>query len=227
MEMPYNLQALPPEAIDILRYFATLDADSAHADEIVDGAGLSDRGFGKGIRRLVTKNYLIMSGDQVYRLTDQGRRVVEEVKSYGSDLTGTPASGGDARFLRRHLVVVAPNALTAGKPTEIALGFAEADEDEYLTEPANLLMRLAVVNGEPHRPLETQLKLTNRHMQQSFQITAGNYTTVRLRVEVCQYREDGDDYDFCGGMYVDLPVTTDAASAATTAYGSEVILKEE
>lgn len=226
MEMPYNLQTLPQEAIDILRYYARLDSDSAHADAIVDGAGLSDRGFGKGIRRLVTKNYVAMSSDQVYRLTEQGRRVIEEVKNYSGDLTGT-SSNGEARFLRRHLVVVAPRTLPADHPVEIALGFAEADEDEYLNEPAELLLRLSLVNGEPRRPQETQFKLTNRDMQQSFEITAGRFTAARIRVEVCQYREDGDEYEFCGGMFVDLPVATSADSGDKVAYGSEVILKEE
>lgn len=225
MEMPYSLQTLPQEAIDILRYFANLDADSAHADAIVDGAGLSDRGFGRGIRRLVTKNYVTMSSDQVYRLTDSGRRVIEEVRNFAGDLGSVP-SGGEARFLRRHLVIVAPRTLPAEQAVEIALGFAEANEDEYLNEPAELLLRLSVVNGEPRRPQEAQVTLTNRHMQQSFQVTAGRFTTTRIRVEVCQYRDDGDEYDFCGGLYVDLPVTTDAAGDKA-AFGSEVILKEE
>lgn len=225
MEMPYNLQTLPQEAIDILRYYASLNADAAHADAIVDGTGLSDRGFGKGIRRLVTKNYVAMSSDQEYRLTDSGRRVIEEVRNFSGDLTGA-TSNGEARFLRRHLVVVAPRTLPADQPVEIALGFAEANDDEYLNEPAELLLRVSVVNGEPRRPTETQFTLTNRDTQQAFEITAGRFTTARIRVEICQYREDGDAYDFCGGLYVDLPVTTGAAGDKA-AYGSEVILKEE
>ena len=226
MEMPYSLQTLPPEAVDILRYFTQLNADSAHSDSIVEGAGLTDRGFGKGIRRLVTKNYVVMSSDQVYRLTDQGRRVVEELKSFEVDAPASSARS-EARFLRRHLVLVVPKTLPAGEPVEIVLGFEEADDEEYLNAPANMLIRLAVVNGEPRRPREAGFMLTNRQMQQSFEITAGRFTEARVRVEVCQYRDDGDDFDFCGGLYVDLPVSVENTPQAPAAYGVEVILKEE
>src|ERR1700712_1649539 len=114
MDMPYSLQTLPPEAIDILRYYTRLKADSAHSDSIIEGAGLTDRGFGKGIRRLVTKNYVMMSSDQVYRVTDQGRRVIEELKAY-DDNAPQKTSKSEARFVRRHLVLVTPNMLPASE----------------------------------------------------------------------------------------------------------------
>lgn len=227
MDMPYNLQALPPEAIDILRYFASFGTDSAHADAIVEGTGLTERGFGKGIRRLVTKSYVFMSSDQVYRLTDSGRRVLDEVKSYSGSTTTRPSSPAEARFLRRRLVLVAPRTLPAGQAVEIGVGFDEADDNEYLNAPANMLLRLSMINGDPQQPLETPVMLTNRHMQESFKVTAGSYTSARIRVEVCQYRDDGDEFDFCGGMYVDLPVTAGEADPYSSAYGIDVILKEE
>jgi predicted transcriptional regulator len=225
-EMPYSLQTLPPEAVDILRYYADAGVDSAHADSIIDGASLSERGFGKGIRRLVTKNYVAMSTDQVYRLTDAGRRVLEELKTTDSD-SPRGSSQQEARFVRRHLVLVAPETLAADQMTEVTLGFADAEDDEYLNAPASLLLRLSLVNGEPHLPRAAAVTLTNRQMQQKFEISAGRYAHARVRVEVCQYQNDGDDFDFCGGMYVDLPVSTDANNAALQAYGVDVILKEE
>ncbi|MEP7293398.1 MAG: hypothetical protein ABI835_16560 [Chloroflexota bacterium] len=225
--MPYSLQTLPPEAVDILRYYAQQGADLAHTDSIIDGTGLSERGFGKGIRRLVTKNYLAMSNDQVYRLTDGGRRVIEELKTLGTDLPTTSSARAEARFVRRHLVLVTPNTLTAGQPAEVVLGFEEAADEETLNAPASLLFRLSVTNGEPHLPRAAAVTLTNRQMQHKFEISAGNYTTARLRVEVCQYQDDGDEFDFCGGMYVDLPVSTEAESSSLAAYGADIILKEE
>ncbi len=226
MEMPYSLQTLPPEAIDILRYYATSALDSAHADQIVDGAGMSERGFGKGIRRLVTKTYLLMSGDQVYRLTDAGKRVVAELRDYDDEAPPAPRKS-EARFMRRHLVLVTPRSLSVNKTVQVVLGFDEADETEELQAPVNMLLRLAVVNGDPRRPREASFILSNRHVQQSFEISAGSYTTARLRIEVCQYQDDSDDFEFCGGMYVDLPVSLDDADQASAAYGIDVILKEE
>jgi hypothetical protein len=226
MDMPYNLQTLPSEAIDILRYYGQISTDSAHADAITEGASLSDRSFGKGIRRLVTKNYLVMSSDQVYRLSESGRRVVEELKAYES---GAPrqSQNGDARFLRRRLVLVAPRTLPAGQPTEVVLGFDEATAEEALNAPVNMLVRLSVVNGEPRRPEDAMVMLTNQHAQQAFEINAGHFTQARLRVEICQARDDGDDFDFCGGMYVDLPVSATPGQQPLAAFGVDVILKEE
>jgi hypothetical protein len=224
--MPYSLQTLPPEAIDILRYYADNGIDSAHTDAIMDGAELSDRGFGKGIRRLVTKNYVTLSGDQVYRLSDAGKRVTEELKAVGGDAART-TTRREAHFVKRHLVLVTPKTLVANQPAQVILGFDEAEEDDYLNAPASLLFRLAVTNGEPHLPRAAAVTLANRHAHQAFEITAGNYTMTRVRVEVCQYQDDGDEFDFRGGMYVDLPVSADMGDATLTAYGVDVTLKEE
>ncbi len=224
MDLPYSLQTLPSEAVDILRYYATLNADSAHADSIVDGTGLSDRGFGKGIRRLVTKNYVVMSSDQVYRLTEHGKRIVGELKAGGADRA---SARSEARFVRRRLVLVAPNPLSAGQTSVVVLGFEEADDDETLNAPVNLMFRMSMLNGEPRRPREASFLLTNRYTQQAFEITAGRFTTARVRVEVLQYRDEGDDFDFCGGMYVDLPVSLETDHPASAAFGADIILKEE
>jgi predicted transcriptional regulator len=226
MDLPYSLQTLPPEAVDILRFYAGIDGESAHADSIVDGAGLSERGFGKGIRRLVTKNYVAMSSDQVYRLTDAGKRVVEELKSYDGDAPQSQSRRREPLFLRRRVVLVTPRILTADMPVEVVLGFEDADDDEALNEPVTMLVRLSMVNGEPRRPKESSFTLGNRKLQQAFEINAGHFTRARVRVEVCQFHDDGDDFDFCGGLYVDLPVSLDASVDAKVAHGVDVILKE-
>ena len=226
MDLPYSLQTLPEEAVDILRYYTTLNADSAHADSIVDGTGLSDRGFGKGIRRLVTKNYVVMSSDQVYRLTEQGKRVVAELKTFDGDASKAPTHA-EARYVRRRLVLITPRSLPASQPATVVIGFEEAADEETLNAPVNLLFRLSVINGEPQRPREASFMLTNRHAQHPFEITAGRFTAARVRIEVLQYRDDGDEFDFCGGLYVDLPVSAEAGSPSPAAWGVDVILKEE
>src|SRR5437016_2736496 len=107
MELPFHLKALPPEALDVLRYFGNIDMPIAHAEDITEGVGLTDRTFGKVIRRLVTKGYLQMDGDQAYRLSDQGHKAVEDIAEYD-------ASGPVVKTKRevvtesipRHLVVV-------------------------------------------------------------------------------------------------------------------------
>lgn len=225
-DMPYSLQTLPTEALDVLRYYASANADIAQADDIIEGAGLTERGFGKGIRRLVTKNYVAMSSDQVYRLTDAGKRVVDELREYDEVAPRTPLRP-EPRFVRRHLVLITPKMLPVEQTVQIALGFDDASDDEYLLAPANVLLRLTMLNGEPKRAKESTFVLTNRFIEQKFEITAARFVKARVRVEVCQLREDSDEVDFCGGLYVDLPVSTADGAAAPVAYGADVILKEE
>src|SRR5215470_5353846 len=82
MELPFHLRALPSEALDVLRFYNASNLSIAHADEIMDGVGLSERLFGKIIRRLVTKGYLHMDGDQAYRLSDHGQEAVDTLAEF-------------------------------------------------------------------------------------------------------------------------------------------------
>ena len=230
-EMPLSLQTLPVEALDILRYYGATGASTAHAEDIIDSTQLTDRGFGKGVRRLVTRNYLSMSGEQRYRLTEQGRRAVESLQdyegttpTYAEAQTETP----EPRFIRRRFVLAAPKTLLAGQPTNVFVGIDDADGEELLHDPLTLLVRLSTVNGDPAEAQESSLVLSNRNARQVFEITPGYYTQVRVRVQVLQFQPDDEEAEPCGGLYVDLPVTDDSIGADNnlTAYGADIILKE-
>ena len=54
--------------------------------------GLSERGFGKHIRRLVTAGYVVMDGNQIYRLTTKGGEVADELAEYDAN---APADDDD------------------------------------------------------------------------------------------------------------------------------------
>lgn len=234
MDMPHYLRTLPPEALNILRYFHTLDAPSAHADEIIEGAGLSDRGFGKAIRRLVTKNYLVMDGEQVYRLSDMGKRVVAELGDYDENapeeseaLDDSMTTPAEPRFVTRHVVLVTPHTLRSGQPTNVFVGFDDADDDEIVSAPFEVILRLTMVHGEPDATVETSLVLENRAAHQVFEVTAGNYTKARVRVQICQLQDGELEPDACGGLYADLPVGVGDVDNTLTAFGTDLLLREE
>ena len=234
MDVPNHLRTLPPEALDILRFYRSLNARSAHADDIIEGADLSDRGFGKAIRRLVTKNYLVMDGDQVYRLSDMGQRAVDELGSLNLEPSDDSAAAGDdpeteyePRFVRRHLVLVAPRTLRAGQPTNVFVGFDSADDDEILFSPLEVILRLNVLHGEPDEATETSLVVENRAVHQTFEVMAGNYEQARIRVEVCQFADDLLDPSACGGLYADFPIAVSDSDTSLTAYSADVELREE
>ncbi|MBK8020381.1 MAG: hypothetical protein IPK19_02880 [Chloroflexi bacterium] len=233
MDLSGGLYTLPSEALTILRFFATAESEAAHVDAIIDGTGLTDRGFGKGIRRLVTRNYLTLSGEQVYRLTEQGRRAVRALSETGGlddmpeDDELLPAED-EPRFVRRRMILVTPAVLTAESSTTVILGFDTPDDEDRLELPPNLLVRMGVVNGEPQRNQDITLELSNEPTQHSFNVVPGAFTRVRLRAEVFQLKDANDDFEFCGGMYVDLPVerNPEPESSGPTAHGVDVILRE-
>jgi predicted transcriptional regulator len=229
MELPYHLKALPPEALDVIRYFSGLDSPIARADEITNGVGLSDRTFGKVIRRLVTKGYLQMDGDQAYRLSDQGQTAVEELAEYDESApTEKPKREVIVEQLPRRLLLAAPSKLVAGQPTPIYVGFHPAKDDKQLSEPADVVIRLNVLNGDPARPQELAFQLSNESDQQTFTVTPGLYQCLRIRANVFQLGPNPDDIAVAGGLYVDLDVTAepDDTTRQLAAYGGDIVLTQ-
>lgn len=230
MDLSSELGKLPPEALDILRFFGRQGSTPTHTEDIIEGAGLTERSFGKGIRRLVTKMFVAMDGEQVYRLTERGKPLVAELLEF--DLMAPPedkaraARGSEPRFIRRRALVVAPRTLTAGQPTNIFVGMDEADEDELVMGAINVLVRVEVLNGEPREARESALLVENRGVQQVFEITPGYYTQSRIRVQICQPEDETVDLDACGGLYVDLPVSSTPASTTLAAFGADLMLKD-
>ena len=229
MELPFHLRALPPEALDVLRFFNRLDEPVAHADYIIDEIGMSDRVFGKAIRRLVTKGYVQMAGDQVYRLTDYGHNAVEELSQYDElapeddiiEIEEPPVTQ-----VSRRLVLAFPRALAANVPASLAVGFDSARPGELLAAPVELVVRLSVVNGEPSRPAEAVFSLENEPQHRNFSIMPGLYKRVRIRVKVFQLGPNPDDITVAGGLYVDADVlpAPNSMPTALIAYGANVKL---
>ena len=226
MELPFHLKALPPEALDVLRYFGTRDEPIAHADEITDGVGLSDRTFGKVIRRLVTKGYLQMDGDQAYRLTDQGQEGVDSLQEFDAEMPGGRAEAKVRveQTVERRLVLVTPQPLTAGSPADIHIGFHPASGTNSLREPAEMVLRVSVLNGELARPQEAVFDLSNRAGFRSFKVTPGAFNRMRIRVQAFQLGPNPDDITVTGGMYVDADVVAAGGGTHAAAYGTDVTL---
>ncbi|MBE0691209.1 MAG: hypothetical protein IH587_13910 [Anaerolineae bacterium] len=225
MEMPFHLKTLPSEALDILRFFAGHSENVAQTSAMIDGTGLNERRFGVALRRLVTKGYLIMDGYQTYRLSDNGRRTVEDLAAY-DEVAPEAAQTDGSRIITRRLVLVTPRTLLSGQPTNVYAGFDEPEDTEYVEEPLNLLLRLQVVNSaediNPNK--DSAMLMENRPARQVFEIIAGEYTKIRLRCFVYQVENEEDPPMMAGGMYADLNVTSspETADRGLTAYGVDV-----
>lgn len=225
MEMPFHLKTLPPEALDILRYFASTNENIARKEAIMEGADLNERRFGVALRRLVTKGYLAMDGYQTYRLNDSGRRVVNELSAYDA-AHPVEAHSRRTRIVMRRMVMVTPRVLLSGQPTNVYVGFDEPDDEDVVEESLNLLLRLQVLNSSPdiNPNKDTAMLLENKSSRQVFEIIPGAYTKIRLRCYAYQVENEEDPPEMAGGMYVDVSVTSTPQSAdrSLSAYGVDV-----
>lgn len=227
MELPFHLKALPPEALDVLRFYGSSQLAIAHAEEITDGVGLSERTFGKVIRRLVTKGYLQMDGDQAYRLTDQGQEAVENLGEFDAV---TPAAKAEQKVstaaqVTRRLVLVTPRPFITGKPAEFHIGFHPADDDHLLDGAVDIALRVSAIHGELARPQEAGFALDNQPVSRTFKVTPGKFNRMRLKVTVFQLGPNPDDIAVVGGMHVDAEVAA-FGSEATAAYGVDLKLTQ-
>ncbi len=227
MDLPYHLKTLPPDALDVIRYFGSINNATASVDDICDNVGLTERGFGKVIRRLVTKGYVVMDGNQIYRLTEQGKDAVEELTAYDKTAPARPQSNANrGEQTQRRMVLIVPRRFVAEERTQVFLGFTA---DSRASQTAELVTRLSVVHGEPTAPQEASFQLDSEAMHESFWVTPGRYTRTRIRVQVYQLGPNPDDISVSGGMYVDVAVTADAdeSDLQLVAYGADITVEHQ
>lgn len=225
MELPYHLKTLPDDALDVIRFLGTLSDATASVDDICENVGLTDRGFGKTIRRLVTKGYVVMDGSQIYRLSEHGHEAVEELAAYDA---AAPADTGDkqeeAEIVPHRLILVMPRSVVADEPTRVFVGFNSQSE---MSEAADVVTRLSVINGEPKTPQEQSFALSGEAAHHAFWVTPGRYTRTRIRVQVFQLGPNPDDISVSGGLYVDVDVaaSADEGDHELVAYGADVAIE--
>jgi predicted transcriptional regulator len=223
MDLPSHLRALPPSAVDVIRYLNKLDMKMAGVEDICEEVGLSERGFGKAIRSLVTKGYVVMDGDQIYRLTDQGSDVAEEIDLYFGDEAILEGTTENETFTRR-LVLVMPGVLVANQAARVIVGFHPLAEQKTTAE---VVVRVSVINGEPENPQEAIFDLTGAASWQDFLITPGAYSRVRVKAEAYQLGANPGDAAAAGGLYVDADVIARGEAGALAAYGADITIEQQ
>jgi hypothetical protein len=221
MELPFHLKTLEPlpGALDILRYFGELDGESADADQICEALDMSDRRFSKAIRRLVTKDYLSMDGDMVYRLTQLGEQGVDELRAYDEATGGIKQNNAPRKVdfvSTRRLVVAVPKSLGSNTDSHVVVGFHPGDLGGLSS--ADVVVRVSATNGAPESPEDVLFALKETHIQEPVAIRTTT-SALRLKFEVYQLGELGDIQPL-GGMRVDVPVGK--ADSGFIAYGTDV-----
>jgi hypothetical protein len=227
MTLPYNLQKLPPEALDVLRFMGK--TSFANAEDMQSGTGLSQRSIGKIIRRLVTIDYIHVAASGAYELTTDGRIAVNQLAEYD----GVPkpeAKPKEVSPVARRLTVVMPRQIIAGRPAELFIGVNPPAQMAQTKLPgaAQVELKISTVGGTLSGQNVT-LEVPPDKAAQPGRISvtpAQSGRPIRVRVDAFQAFEF-DNLEPLGGMYFDIPVLADntAADAAKRAVGMDVMLK--
>jgi hypothetical protein len=217
MSLPFELQRLLPQALDVLRYLGTGEG-GATTEQIMHGTGLSERTSGKAIRNLVTRYYLEMPEQGYYLLTETGWQAVQDLRAYDGDTPYTPAetsevsaaSPADAAPAPRHtrrLSIFLPGEFVIGSTAILRAGFDSPSDDRVpLAQPGRVILRLgaAYCDVEPsERPLEVAGNAAAGPVR--FRVTPFREGEVRLKLEAFQLVA-GEELLPVGGMYFDLNV---------------------
>ena len=226
--LPLELQKLPPQALDVVRYLGQ-HLSGAWVDDILEGTGLSERGFGKAIRRLVTRYYVEMPDQGFYRLTALGQQAAEDLRAFdGEEAPAAPSAETVSKLTHiRQLAVVGPKELVAGSESVLHMGFnASADAQNPLKEAGRMILRLSApgCDVEPvERPLEVAVTAPAGPVR--FRLTARQAGSVRIKIEVFQLIAVGD-LQPVGGLFFDLTVAgfPTPASGEMQALGAQVRL---
>jgi len=205
-------------AFDIIRYLSE-DDTPAVAEDICDDLDMSDRRFGKAIKRLVTRSYVQMNSDYAYFLTQKGIDAAEELAEF--DAGGGAKRATNSNKIMRRLLIALPRQLTAGKTTDLHIGI-ESDTSSSLTTPADIVLRIAATHALLSGSNDEIMKLNNTAITQTLQLTPEMYTQVRVKVQIFQIAPNGEDITMCGGLYVDVNVGTEDSQDGLVAYASEV-----
>ncbi len=236
--LPLDLQKLPPQALDVIRYLDTHD-DQGTVDEIIEGTGLSARGLRKAIRRLVTRFYAEMPDQDFYRLTEKGKEAAGELRAYDGEnvpaatpavvdappaAPAAPASDEEkpAAAVPRHtrrMSMLVPKELVIRSAVTLRAGFdaPAADDPVPLKEPGRVILRLSApgCDVDPvERPLD--VAVSGPAGPVSFHLTPRVEGSVRIKIEGYQLVSLKDIRPI-GGMFFDLNAssfpTPDSAEA--------------
>jgi DNA-binding MarR family transcriptional regulator len=218
-----DLQKLPPQALDVIRYLDTHD-DQGTVDEIIEGTGLSERGLRKAIRRLVTRYYADMPDQDFYRLTEKGKEAAGELRVYDGEnvpaaldapSTAPTAQAADeetpAADVPRHarrMSVLVPKELVIRSAVTLRAGFdaPPADDPVPLQETGRVILRLSApgCDVDPvERPLDVAVGGPAGPV--SFRVTPRVEGPARLKIEGYQLVSLKDIRPI-GGVFFDLNV---------------------
>ncbi len=228
MELPFTLQRLTPEALEVLRFLHKRRA-AADAIEIERGAQLSERLVRRAIRRLVNHRLIQFAQDK-YELTSDGEIAAHQLAEYDAAMATNSSGRAEPPRVPRRLTVVMPRVLSANTSTDLFVGVNPPSANTpLLPQPAHLTLRASAIGGAlSSAEFSLIVPIDKAAIPAKLSLTpdqAGR--AVRVRMDAFQ-AIDPDQLQFepLGGMYFDVRVSMDTTpDNALRAVGMDILLK--
>lgn len=213
--LPIDLQKLPPQALDVIRYLGRIEGGAAPIDDIMAFTGLSERVCRKSIRRLVTRFYVEMPDVDYYMLTTSGHEAAATLRAYDGEEKMAPAppaavepAAAPVVYHARRLSAFLPKELVERSTAQLRVGFdPPANASISLTKPARVILRLNAPNCDI-QPVERPLEVPPGRPAgpAAFRLTPRQSGTVRVKIQVFQL-VTLQELVPAGGMFFDLNVS--------------------
>lgn len=222
-ELPIELKKLEvlPGALDIIRYLYSVPERYAHREIICMDLEITDRGFGKANRRLITNGYVQMRGDGVYELSSKGIQAARDLAEY-DESAGTAPVEDNTSVDSRRLIMALPQPLVAGQTVNVLIGIDAPHNPK--SDTTQLVLRVSAINASVEGG-DDVLAVATQPVSQVVRCTPEAVDTARVRVEVYQLDPDGENIYPCGGLYVDALITGAGSPGPLVAYGADIALQ--
>ena len=224
-ELPFELRKLPRSALTILRYLGSQPGNPpASVDTITQATGLSQRAFGKAIRRLVTNYYLDMVDTGVYTLSVNGREMARVLLEHARASQEKSRGEAPAAAYKRKLSVVLPRGVVKGRRFYMHAAVTAPPGVSPLPAPARLTLRVTAWGATVTRP-EQELRVppSGNGRPISFELVPQHAGAVRIQVKAFQNQSYASATPV-GGMYFDISAAG-PADATYRAFGAELTLR--
>jgi hypothetical protein len=243
-ELPYYLQKLPPEGLDMLRFMAQRGS-AASVPEIESGAGLSNRMVLRTIRRLVNEGHVEVRGG-LYALTGDGQAAAQHLAELEAnqppaaraeeqasaappwDVSAPDMGTAAPTAAVRRLAIVMPRQVLSGTSATLFFGVnAPEIGAPRLAGPARLELRMSAVGGNLST-FKVEIDIPPDRAAAPVRVSlipAQAGRAVRVRVDAMHIGLDGAPQSL-GGMYFDVHVPQDDSTydPAPTAVGMDLQL---
>lgn len=207
MPLPFNLEKLPPEMLDVLRFLGAR-AGSARAAEITDSLQMHERLVLRAIRRLVNYNLIGMDAAGAYVATSEGRRAYQALIEADGLPKPAPVEQPKLRVNRR-LTAVVPGTVVTGQHGAIYIGVDPIEKGVLpLPGPVTVDLKLRALGAQISMTMAS-LVVPPEAAPAPLRVTfLPNVTDKPIRLIIDAYQAfQIAELAPAGNMYVDIPVS--------------------